>query len=165
MTGRRLLKELKKRGGAQEVAESVSYIVKVERDESGAWIARVPQVPGCHTYGRSLRQVKGRIREALSLWVDDADQAELEFDIRLPSEIRQRVAAARRSREAAHEAQRAARETAALSALALVRTHRLSVRDAAELLGISHQRVQQLVDRPPKFEPDPRLIGELERGA
>jgi predicted RNase H-like HicB family nuclease len=149
----------------EEIAAQVSYTVKIERDESGAWIARVPEVPGCHTYGRSLRQVKGRIREALSLWVDNADRAELEFDIRLPSEIRQKVAATRRAREAAHEAQRRASETAGLSALALVRQHRLSVRDAAELLGISHQRVQQLVDRPPRFEPDPRLIGELERGA
>jgi predicted RNase H-like HicB family nuclease len=149
----------------EEVAEAVSYTVKIERDESGAWIARVPEVPGCHTYGRSLRQVKGRIREALALWVDNADRTELVFDIRLPSEIRQKVSAARRARETAHEAQRHAQETAGLSALALVKRHRLSVRDAAELLGISHQRVQQLVDKPPKFEPDPRLIGELERGA
>jgi predicted RNase H-like HicB family nuclease len=58
----------------------MTYTVKIERDESGAWIARVPEVPGCHTYGRSLRQAKHRIREALSLWVDDADRAELHFD-------------------------------------------------------------------------------------
>jgi hypothetical protein len=26
-----------------------------ERDKSGAWLARVREVPGCHTYGRSIR--------------------------------------------------------------------------------------------------------------
>jgi predicted RNase H-like HicB family nuclease len=27
-------------------------------------------IPGCHTYGRTLRQAEARIREALALWFD-----------------------------------------------------------------------------------------------
>ena len=141
----------------------MTYEVKIERDESGTWIARVPAVPGCHTYGRSLRQTKRRIREALSLWVDDAEEAELLLDIRLPSEIRRKVTASRRAREFAADAQRQATEKLALSALELVRQDGLSVRDAADLLGLSHQRVQQLVTAP-SFEPDPRLVTQLEGG-
>jgi predicted RNase H-like HicB family nuclease len=132
------------------MAEPVTYSVEIHRDESGAWIARVPEVPGCHTYGRSLRQAKRRIREALSLWIDDADKAELMFVLRLPSAIRQKVTASRRAREAALDAQREATETLALTALELVRRDGLSVRDAADLLGLSHQRVQQLVSAPQK---------------
>jgi predicted RNase H-like HicB family nuclease len=145
----------------KEMAEPVTYAVEIHRDESGAWIARVPEVPGCHTYGRSLRQAKRRIREALSLWVDDADEAELVFDVRLPSAIRRKVTASRRARETALDAQRRATEALALTALELVRKDGLSVRDAAELLGLSHQRVQQLVTAPP-FQPDPELVTYLE---
>ncbi len=56
---------------------SEAYRVVIERDETGAWIARVPGLRGCHTYGRTLNEVRRRIREALSLWVDDAETAEL----------------------------------------------------------------------------------------
>jgi predicted RNase H-like HicB family nuclease len=126
---------------------SKTYNVVVERDESGAWIARVPQVPGCHTYGRTLEQVRRRIREALSLWVEDADSADLVERLRLPGDARhaiRRSAAARaraeRDRQEAHRATSAAAEL-------LVRRVGLGVRDTGELLGISYQRVQQLVGR------------------
>jgi predicted RNase H-like HicB family nuclease len=142
------------------MAEQMSYTVDIRRDESGSWIARVPEVPGCHTYGRSLREAKRRIREALALWVHDADEAELQFDIRLPSAIRRKVSASRRARENALESQRQAAEALALTVKDLVGDEGLSVRDAADLLGLSHQRVQQLVSARP-FNPDPRLIARL----
>jgi len=128
-----------------EVVERVTYTVKIERDETGAWVARVPEVPGCHTYGRSLRQAKRRIREALALWVDDADQAELSFDVRLPREAARSVARARTVRDAADRAQREALDVTRRTATELTRSSRLSIRDAAELLGVSHQRIQQLL--------------------
>ena len=115
-----------------------------ERDESGAWLARVAELPGCHTYGRSIRQAKRRIREALELWVDDADQAELFPKIRLPrqaqSAVRKakaaRARAARDQQEAAEATQQATQCLAALG---------LSARDAGDVLGISHQRAQQIL--------------------
>ncbi|MGH2547356.1 MAG: type II toxin-antitoxin system HicB family antitoxin [Actinomycetota bacterium] len=123
----------------------MSYTVRIERDETGAWVARVPEVPGCHTYGRSLRQAKRRIREALSLWVPDADRAELSFDVRLPPATARSVAKARSARESADRAQREALDVTRHTATELTRSFRLSVRDAAELLGVSHQRIQQLL--------------------
>ncbi len=71
------------------------YRVVLERDESGAWIATVPAVGGCHSYGRSLVEAKRRVREALALWVDDADTAELTDDVRISRDV---AAAVRRSR-------------------------------------------------------------------
>src|SRR5215204_7701437 len=70
------------------VMKSGKYRVVFERDGSGAWIARVPRVRGCHTYGRTLQQARRRIREALSLWVEDADSVELVEDVRLPASVR-----------------------------------------------------------------------------
>ena len=123
----------------------MTYRVPVERDETGTWIAHVVGVPGCHSYGRSLRQARSRIREALSLWVDDAADADLDFEVRLPTEVRLELRRAAASRERASRATRDAQERTASTVVAMVRDHGLSMRDAAELLGLSHQRVQQLV--------------------
>ena len=126
------------------MAPVTRYRVVLERDESGAWIASVPSVPGCHTYGRSLVEARRRVGEALALWVDDADAAELVDDARLPPET---VAAVRRSiiaREKLSAARDAAGTATAEAARGLVDAG-LGVRDAAYLLGLSHQRVQQLV--------------------
>ena len=124
----------------------MAYEVIIERDEGGAWLARLPAVRGCHTYGRTLEQARRKIREALSLWVDDADDADLKFEVRLPAKIRselQRAASARRrSEQAGREAQEALRTAAA----DLTTSLSISRRDAAELLGLSHQRVQQLLE-------------------
>jgi predicted RNase H-like HicB family nuclease len=62
------------------------YAVIYVRDEAGAWNVHVPEVPGAHTYGRSLHQARQRVREALDLWVDDAADARFEEEIRLPRE-------------------------------------------------------------------------------
>jgi predicted RNase H-like HicB family nuclease len=135
------------RGEGEVVAVSQGrYTVVYERDESGAWNAHVPEVPGCHTYGRSLRQARERIREALGLWVDDADQAELVPDIRLPRRVQTAVRRARTARaRVAHQQQQAA--DAADEAVHRLAELGLGVRDAGEVLGISHQRVQQILSR------------------
>lgn len=121
------------------------YRVLFQIDESGAWIVSVPAVRGCHTYGRSLVEARRRIREALALWVKDADKAELEEEVRLPARARQalnRTRAVRARAEAEGErAQGATVETARM----LTRELKLGVRDAGELLGVSFQRVHQLL--------------------
>jgi predicted RNase H-like HicB family nuclease len=94
-----------------ENSSAMTYTVRIERDESGAWLARVPAVPGCRTHGRSLRQVKRRIREDLSLRVADAHRAELSFEIQLPPDARHLVRTAHSARDAADRTQREARET------------------------------------------------------
>ncbi len=125
--------------------KSHSYRAVFERDESGAWLARVPGVRGCHTYGRTLDQARRRLREALALWVDDADAAELDEEVRLPADVRSSL----RKYEAARrrvEQERAKAQTCTTEATGvLVGRFGLSFRDAGELLGLSHQRVQQLV--------------------
>jgi predicted RNase H-like HicB family nuclease len=135
------------RGEGEVVAVSQGrYTVVYERDESGAWNAHVPEVPGCHTYGRSLRQARERIREALGLWVDDADQAELVPDIRLPRKAQTAVRRAKSARTLVARHQQQAAEAADQAVRCLAELG-LSVRDAGEVLGISHQRAQQILSR------------------
>jgi predicted RNase H-like HicB family nuclease len=127
----------------ERLVEAVkSYRVVYELDESAHWIARVLRVKGCHSYGRSLSEARSRIREALALFVPDAERAELVDDVRLPADMRRLVIAYRVARL------RAERERKQADVAARRLAARLSRRDAAELLELSHQRVQQLAERP-----------------
>jgi predicted RNase H-like HicB family nuclease len=121
-----------------------SYRVVYELDESGAWIATVPAVKGCHTYGRSINEARVRAREALGLFVRDAASARLVDDVRLPASLRQLLDAQRKARQRVEREQVRAREALSRAVRSLVETRGLSVRDAGELLGLSHQRVQQI---------------------
>ncbi len=122
-----------------------TYRVIYKRDETGAWIARAPGVPGAHSYGRTIEQARERIREALGLWVANSDRAELVDDIRLPAKLRVSVRKARVARKRADTVQAKAQTSAASAARQLTGELRLSLRDAGEVLGLSRQRVQQLV--------------------
>jgi predicted RNase H-like HicB family nuclease len=124
---------------------SDAYRVVFARDETGAWIASVPGVRGCHTYGRTLNEARRRIREALSLWVDDAETAELGEEIRLPSDARQAIQRSSAARLRAEQGRENAQRATTAAAELLVQRLGLGVRDAGELLGLSYQRVQQLV--------------------
>ncbi len=125
-----------------------AYTAVYEQDHTGWWFVSVPELPGCHTQGRTLARARERIREAIALWLD-VDEAELQIadDVRLSEPARQATARARQARQHARQAQEAALATTREAVRVLVHDSRLSTRDAAELLGISHQRVAQLVGR------------------
>jgi predicted RNase H-like HicB family nuclease len=57
------------------------FDVVIERDQEGYYVASVPQLPACHTQGRSLDEVTQRIREAIELCleVEGAPEQTLEF--------------------------------------------------------------------------------------
>lgn len=121
------------------------YVAVYERDRTDdAWNVRIDDVEGCHTYGRSLRQAQSRIREALAVWLDREPDG-LTIEDRLPASVASvaaRVARVRRDAERAGE--EAQKQTS--DAVKRLTDLGLSRRDAADVLGMSHQRVQQLVD-------------------
>jgi len=47
-----------------------TFRVNVERDEDGYYVATVPELPGCHTQARSLRELHPRIKEAIELYLE-----------------------------------------------------------------------------------------------
>ena len=60
-----------------------TYTAKYEPIENGWWLATVEGVHGCLTQGRTIKQTRERIKEALSLFVDDAYTAKLIDEIQL----------------------------------------------------------------------------------
>ena len=122
------------------------YTVKYERDADGWWVVTVKGVRGVRTQARSISQGRTRIREALALFVDDAQTAELVDDVQIGVEQKRALARARRLQRAAEREQAHAADLARKVARTLVRVKKLSVRDAGEVMGISGARVQQLVN-------------------
>ncbi len=122
-----------------------SYRVIYERDESGWWVATVPSIPGCLTQGKNLDQARRRIREALSLYVDErvAKTATLEEDVGLPMEVRRRLRTLEAARRKAAEADE--RRRSLVREVARYLAQDFSYQDIGELLQVSRQRVGQLV--------------------
>jgi predicted RNase H-like HicB family nuclease len=120
------------------------YVAAYERDPaSDAWLVHIKGITGCHTYGRTLRQAEERIREALALWLD-VEPTNFEIASEWPRDLVDLASQVAEARDtAAACAQRAAVATAA--AAKQLKRMGLSRRDTAEVLGISHQRVQQLL--------------------
>ena len=46
------------------------YVVTIERETDGRFIASVPEIPGCHVYGSTRRQAVTRARRALQFYID-----------------------------------------------------------------------------------------------
>ena len=126
------------------MSRTKNYVAVYERDpESDAWLVHIKGIAGCQTYGRSLRQAEDRIREALALWLDRGRE-DLVITPQWPSDLEDVAAEATQARSDASEATQHAATTLARSAKRLDGMG-LSRRDAADILGISHQRVQQLL--------------------
>ena len=123
---------------------ATTYQVELERDEAGWWVASVPSVPGVHTQGRSIEPAMNRIRQALTLWVTDADEADLVPEIHLPIAVRRQVGRALEARKRAAKAGEEASLVLIDAIAELTDREAMSVRDVATLLQLSPARVGQL---------------------
>jgi predicted RNase H-like HicB family nuclease len=128
------------------MAKTKTYTVSYERDERGLWVAHVKGIAGCHTQGRTIAQARDRIREALGLFDERADKAQLEDDVRLPDNVNRLVGAQRSARSKQEAMNAELRELNAKVARVLTRQVGLSLRDAGELLGASAESVRQWVE-------------------
>lgn len=131
------------------MTNTTSHYARLELDPiSGQWMADIEDLP-VHTWGKSLTKVKGYAVEALALHLDvDVDEVRgcLFFHTPdLPTPILEAVKRAEDTRLEADTTAARAAEAKAAAARALVQGAHLSMRDAAEVLGVSHQRIQQLL--------------------
>lgn len=50
-----------------------NFTVLIEQDGDGIYIAKVPDIPGCYTQGKSVEQVMERIKEAIQVCIEAED--------------------------------------------------------------------------------------------
>jgi len=124
----------------------MTKLFQVKARRSGDWWAlSVDGMPGVHSQVRVLAKAEAAIKEAIAL-VHDSDPDELAVVVNpeLPDGVLRRV---NESRQLLEDAERQQHEAAAASreaAKALLASG-LSQRDAAYVMGVSFQRVNQLV--------------------
>ena len=54
----------------------MNFDVVIEQDEDGIYVARVPEIEGCYTQGKTLQEVLERIKEAIEVCLE-ADKEEV----------------------------------------------------------------------------------------
>ena len=54
----------------------MDFNVFIEQDEDGIYIAKVPEIEGCYTQGKTLKEVMERIKEAIEVCLE-ADKEEI----------------------------------------------------------------------------------------
>jgi predicted RNase H-like HicB family nuclease len=128
-----------------KVKTKKTYSAKAVRS-GGWWAITIPQLKGVHSQARRLDQAADMAREAVALFLDvPPDSFEVEVVPVLPPEVQADVDRARSVRGQAEELQREAATATARAARKLVKGARLTVREAGQILGVSHQRVAQLL--------------------
>jgi predicted RNase H-like HicB family nuclease len=112
------------------------------------WAITIPELPGAFSQCKRLNQVEAMAREVIALMLDSdpADVGDVEVDVHLPDQLADDLAALRRSERLADDARHAATH-AQRRAAGQLRAAGLSVRDIGRLLGVSHQRVSQILAR------------------
>src|SRR5437867_11329050 len=122
-----------------------TYTARCQR--SGDWWAiSVPELRGVHTQARRLEKAEAMARDAIALFLDvPSDSFDVRIEPVLPRDLQGKVGRARKVRGDAEALQHEAAIASAEIAADLVQTAHLTVRDAGRVLGLSHQRITQLV--------------------
>ena len=50
-----------------KTVKELQFKVLIEQSEDGIYVASVPELPGCYTQGKTLENVRTRIKEAIEL--------------------------------------------------------------------------------------------------
>jgi predicted RNase H-like HicB family nuclease len=135
------------------MTKAAKYRVVYERDAEspGWWLVTLDGIQGVFSDGRRLDEARRNIREALAAALDDddaADRAVFDEEIVLPPGAKGLIAEQRAARVAARDEARRAADLETAAAAALTRDLGLSLRDAAELMGMSHVMVSKALARP-----------------
>ncbi|HEY5245608.1 MAG TPA: type II toxin-antitoxin system HicB family antitoxin [Acidimicrobiales bacterium] len=121
------------------------YVVKAERS-GGWWALEVPEIPGVFSQARRLDQAEGMARDAIATMLDIApDSFEVEVVPILGLEATMALDALAQAKDELARAQQQATVATAAAVSALAARDHLTMRDAGKVLGVSHQRVAQLL--------------------
>ena len=131
---------------------ALSKVFEVDCIRSGDWWAiEVPEVPGVHTQARRLDQVPAVAKDAIALMLEVPGD-EIGVTIRSArltpdggSLVEKEVGCLLQERHELAERQSKFTGRTRSVALQLVHDQRLTIRDAGKLMGLSHQRIAQLL--------------------
>ena len=56
--------------------DKMDFTLIIEKDEDGMYVAEVPDLKGCYTQGRTLKEVMENIREVIGLCLEAEDRKE-----------------------------------------------------------------------------------------
>ncbi|CDZ87302.1 hypothetical protein QM787_20175 [Rhodococcus ruber] len=122
--------------------EEVKYTAQVTRDD-GWWSVHVPEVDRT-TQARHLREVKEMAADLVHI-MTGSPVDEIEIEIELPEDLAAAVREFHAAQHAAEEA-RARAASAQVAAARALQARGATLRDIGEVLGVSFQRVHQLVN-------------------
>ncbi|MBI3190827.1 type II toxin-antitoxin system HicB family antitoxin [archaeon] len=57
----------------------MQFTVLIEQDEDGIYIAKVPDIQGCYTQGKTIQEVLERVREAIQVCLEAEEVESLKF--------------------------------------------------------------------------------------
>lgn len=121
------------------------YDVIAERD-GNRWFLRVAELPGVFSQVRRLDQAEGMARDAIGSFIDIAAGGfDVHVTVRLPADLQQDVAGVIDLRGTIDRTEREYADRTRRLATRLVRDEGMTVREAGRVLGLSFQRVSQLV--------------------
>ena len=127
-----------------------TYRVSAQRNERGWWIVRVLDMRHVVTQARRASDVEEAARDVIALLEEvPPDAFDVEVTHHVADELDAEIAEARRLREEADGLVRRSREATADTARKM-RDAGLSVREIGALLGIAHQRAQQILAGQPR---------------
>ncbi len=59
----------------KNLVKELQFKVLIEQDEDGWYIAEVPELDGCYTQGKTLEEVRERIKEVIKLILESDEDA------------------------------------------------------------------------------------------
>jgi len=124
-------------------------IYDVEITRSGKWWAiEVPDLPGTYTQAKRIDQVEETVREAIAL-MNNVNETSFDIEIHVSAEVTHLIDPLDASVQAARQAKE--QETACRRKVIEDLRNQLGLpnRDVAALLGLSHQRVAQILKEQP----------------
>ena len=104
-------------------------------------MATVAKLHGCHTQGRTLEEARRRVREAMALFIEDAESVGIRDQILLPKDVRQTIRKVAECRRTAARLQKRSAGALEKAINQLSERLNLSTRDQADLLEIGRAHV------------------------
>jgi predicted RNase H-like HicB family nuclease len=122
-----------------------TYRVECEWDDTGWWVVTVPEVSGAVTQSKRLDKVPDDVGEVLELLTGrKPDSYELDIHTVVPGKAGELAA---RAFELRTEVEKLSSSVATTTSTAVVTLSQsgFSMRDIGQLVGVSHQRVDQIL--------------------